>query len=77
MHEVEVAILREGVPTTMNSELEDDGSTRLWPENTLLLDALLGADADGEWFGAEDYLPAKFQVLVNYHCLIFNLINYS
>jgi len=29
MHEVEVAILREGVPTTMNSELEDDGSTRL------------------------------------------------
>lgn len=68
MHEVAVAIQREGAPTTMNSELEDDGSTRLSPENTLLLDASLGVDADGEWFGAEDYLPAMFQV--QYHCLL-------
>ena len=53
------AILDEGVPTRENSMLAYDGSTQPWQENTLLLDASLGADSDDEWFGAVDYLPVS------------------
>jgi len=47
------------VPTTKNSRLAYDGSTQPWQENTLLLDASLGSDSDGEWFGVVDYPPVS------------------
>jgi hypothetical protein len=53
------AILDEGVPTTKNSRFADDGSTRPWQENTSLLDAWLGSDSSGEWFGVVDYPPVS------------------
>lgn len=40
--------LGEGVSTTENLGLEDDGSTQIWPPNTSLLVVLLEVDANGE-----------------------------